>query len=435
MKSLAALITLTLLATGHPQQIPLALETDTELSSAGDFDGNGARLRDHRSGDGSSACWRRRRIGTFATGTPRPTGVAGATALGTGRLHAAARDSFAVTAPAWNRVQLVDPAAPQPLAAAQGGLGPVALAVLDLPGAANDPALDDLMVASGADSPPEPDQISLLRVSAGAATAFEGMTAAGAPLSHGRRVRLKSGGASHRRVHCGGAGLVRVPRLRERRRRRHRGAARRGGLLMLGADYAFGFFDNTTPLAQFLFYLRGDTLLELRLVSEPAPEQFEMSDRAVFDLGAPIHLVSTVEHTGGTWLLILFDGGAYAELFDFDAQGAPVSRQVFTPPPGEAFTSAAGLGGDFLLTAGSGGQTAGWRRYNLGGAVHVLASSGTGALLTRSPPSQPFSSLKEASPSSPEARMTRMLKAGDWTSAVAYAGTTSAPPRCASAAR
>ena len=72
MNFLASLTTLTLLATGQAQQLPFALETDTELSSAGDFNGDG--LSDLVLVDRATGSYRvlaQAADGTFAIGTPR----------------------------------------------------------------------------------------------------------------------------------------------------------------------------------------------------------------------------------------------------------------------------------------------------------------------------------------------------------------------------
>ncbi len=413
-----------LLATPLAAQLPFTLETATELSSGGDFNGDGRR--DHAIVDRESGSFRiltQAADGTFAASEARPTGVPNPAALGVGKLLRPGPDTLAVTAPEWNAVNLLLNT-DSPVIAPQTGLGPSALAVLDLPAAGFPNAFDDLMVATSLDAPIAPNGLGLIRATSGMnELLFQGTTAVDAPLSHGRRVLLKLGlppfagfmadvpGGSEFRVFQA-TGNTLSP------------AAPASGLLV-DADYTFGFFDPGSAFSQFLFYVRNATTLELRPATEPAIGTFAFGPGTIFDLGAPIHLAATVEFAGGAWLLVLFDGGATATLYNFDGTNAPTVRQTFTAPPGQTFTGGIPLGaGNLLLTRGIGGRSTSWERHDFNGTTHIPGGSGDwGAPNALSSSATVFVFTAEPFVN-PSARLSYLLKAGDWTTAVAGAGFT-----------
>jgi len=412
MKTLLAFLILALPVFG---QLPFALETEIELSSSGDFNGDG--LRDFVIVDRETGSFRvltQAADGSFATGESRPTGVAHPTAIGVGKILRPGPDTLAVTAPDWNGVNLLlnnDP----PYAAPQTGLGPSALAVLDVPAPGFPPAYDDMMVASNSNTPPDANGLALIRVDH-IQLSPEPLTVVDTLLSHGRRVFLKSGVgpfggfiAGNTEFRAIGGDLSTV--------------ATAAGLAT-DSDYQFGFFGGSN-LADFLFYTPGATTIEARQVAEPTPEIFEFSSGTTYDLGAPIHLVGTVQFPGGTWLLVIFGAGETAVLYDFDGANPPAPRQTFTAPPGEGFTSAASLaGGHLLLTAGIGGHTTGWQRHDFDGSTHVPAGSGTWAAPNALSSSATVFVFTAEPFVDPDAKIVSMLKAGDWTTSVSSAGYT-----------
>jgi hypothetical protein len=411
-------------------QLPFALETATELSSGGDFNGDG--LRDLVLVDRETGTFRnlmQAADGSFTAGDARPTGVPWPAAIGVGKLLAPGPDTLAVAAPEWNGVNLIRENRVQPVFAPQTGLGPSALAVLDVFASGFPPAFDDLMVASSLGAPPTPNGITLIRVTSGQNLLIpEALTPTDAPLSRGRKVLLKSG------VPAFGGFMATLPGGSEFRPYRAVGNALTPLTAATGlatdADYTFGFFNRSSPLSlllsQFLFYVHGATTLDLRPVTEPLPGEFAFGAGSVFDLEAPIHLVSTIEFNGGSWLLVLFDGGATAKLYDFDGQNPPTLSESFTAPAGEPFTGGVPLGsGHLLLTTGSGGRSSGWQRYDFNGDSHIPAGSGSWTI-----PNQLASSATvfvfSAEPFvNPDARLMQLLKAGDWTTTVSGAGSTS----------
>lgn len=413
------LSSLVLLATPLAAQLPFTLETATELTSGGDFDGDGRRdlvIVDRESG--SFRILTQAADGSFAAGEARPTGVPKPATLGVGKLLRPGPDTLAVTAPAWNAVNLLLNTDP-PVLAPQTGLGPVALAVLDLPAAGFPPAFDDLMVATALDAPPAAEGLGVIRVTSGSNDlVYQGTMPVDAPLSHGRRVLLKTG------VHPFGGFMAALPGGAEFRAYDAAGgntlssAATAPGL-PVDADYIFGAFDPASPLSQFLFYVRGASTLELRPVAEPSAGVFDFAAATTFDLGAPIYLVSTVPFTGGAWLLVLFDGGATATLYDFDGVNAPTARQSFTAPPGESFTGGIPLtDGNLLLTSGPGGRSNGWQRLDFDGITHLPAGSGTWGLPTALSASATVFVFTADPFVNPDARLSYLLKAGDWTTSV-----------------
>lgn len=403
-------------------QSPFTLETDTELTSGGDFNGDG--LRDLAVVDRVSGAFRilsQAADGSFTAGEARPTGVPDPAALGVGKLLSPGPDTLVVTAPAWNGVNLLVNLDP-PVVAPQTGLGPSAIAVLDVPAPGFPSALDDLMVASSLDGPPDPNGISLIRaMSVSQELISEPSNPSGAVLSRGRKVYLKTGlpafggfmassasGSEFQAYEAAGNALV-SPTI--------------ATALLADADYAYGFFDPASPLSQFAFYTRGTTTLDFRSVSEPTAGTFEFGPTTVYDLGAPIHLASTIPFTGGAWLLVLFNGGINAGLYNFDRQNAPALRQSFTPPEGQSFTGGFDLGtGNLVFIHGTGGRSSGWQRFNFDGTSH--AAAGAGSWQPNQLPS--FAStvfVFSAEPFiNPDARLIHLFKAGDWTSAITGAG-------------
>lgn len=149
--------------------------------------------------------------------------------------------------------------------------------------------------------------------------------------------------------------------------------------LPAGAHWLHADFASQTGRTAFLFYQKSGTTFEPReaqAVTGASPVSF--SGFPPRDLGAPIHLLMTVVlEDAKDRLLALLDGGARAVLYDYTNGSAPVVRQSWNAPAGEAFTMAAPLAnGSFLLLSGKGGRSMNWQRYDTVGNSYRNTISG-----------------------------------------------------------
>ena len=355
---------------------PFTSETAAELSAPLDADGDGRLdLIVVGKGDGIRQLAMQQADGTFVWAAPRSTGLDGVSALSIGRFTAGAADGFTVAAPAWNRVHVFPLADAQPVLSAGAGVGPSFAVAINLPGAGDDPALDDLVLASRDNGAPDAVMLGGYRWTGAETSGF--LAATPTELTRGNRIRLAAtvpwlAGA----MRAAGAGSEFVTFACDDTQCAE-GATAAG--LPAGAVYAWGAFSGD-GLSQFLFHVEGGTQLILRPAIAVVGGH-EFAPGTTFDFGQPIARVAVLDKAAGALLLVVFGDGSAAGIYDFDGTNAPTLRQSLTAPPGAKFSSAGALGaGDFLLLSGPGGGTGlstGWQRWNLDGAQHTLAASGT----------------------------------------------------------
>ncbi|MBP7829618.1 MAG: hypothetical protein KA248_06845 [Kiritimatiellae bacterium] len=149
-------LALALLLAALPAEGALVYQTPSEFMTVGDFDGNG--LQDVAVVDRASGAYRlayQAPAGVLTWAAARAAGLDDVTGVTVGRLLSTARDALAFTAPALNRVHIMDDAEPgssgSPLPVNPAGVAPTDVLALDIGGAGNT-ALDDLIVASEYDA-------------------------------------------------------------------------------------------------------------------------------------------------------------------------------------------------------------------------------------------------------------------------------------------
>lgn len=141
----------------------------------------------------------------------------------------------------------------------------------------------------------------------------------------------------------------------------------------LWADGDFG----SQPGRRGLLFYRRDTPSFVPRDLQLTGSQAGLNSFPTVDLGAPIHLLTTVEKEGADQLLALFEEGARAVVYDYQIGGQPVARESWNAPPGEKFTQAAPLGnGSFLLLSGTNGRSTKWGRYDAEGGLHRRTLAG-----------------------------------------------------------
>src|SRR5262249_44972689 len=257
-------------------------ETDHEFTSAGDFDGDGrADVIVVDKVTGNFRIGYQLAPGQHTWAKARGSGIEAVNGFSVGRLLNVGRDALAFTAPDANRVNVLEAATPDapalPTCVFPPAVGPNLVIALDIGGAGNT-ALDDLFVGSEGNTGFLPDQISLLRDSAGSFSALAGgfLTA---PVASGNVVTLKTGTPKMAGIllRGGASDTFRAYNLSAGTAVQ---AAQLPGLATNSAYVHANF--SASPLAQFLFYQPGESngVVRLRSVTEPAP--------GAFDFGAEI---------------------------------------------------------------------------------------------------------------------------------------------------
>lgn len=403
-------------------------ETTAEFHGRGDFDGDGRE--DLVIVDRTTGTFRigyQLAAGTFSWAEARASGVTGVTGLAVGRVLSTTRDALVLTSPEANRVQVLGAASPAlpetPVSWHPPSVGPVLVASLDIGGPGNT-AHDDLFAVTTWNPAPDSVQQALAR-STGAALAPLGSGAAPTSFVRGGRVLLKDGAPAMLGLVNGAASPeFRVYQLT-------------AGLLApvatatglpAEARYVSHRF-GAGAWHQFLFYRVGTSNLQGRAVQEPVPGTYAFGAAVMFDLGRAVTSVQVLPGTGGGRLLVLFDQGAAATVFDFDGANPPTPVRTWTAAPGERFTGAGALGG-FGLMLHSGSSTDG---RSMRFAVHLWDGSqyvagASGELPTDGPQAatanvfvfrtEPFVT--------PNPVLVQRLSAGDWTSQPTLPG---APPQ------
>ena len=127
-------------------------ETDSELQSDGDFNGDGRRdLLIVDRATGSYRIGYQLSPGVYTWSSARASGIANATGLGIGKLDSMTYDSIALTGPDANRINIIDATNTaltiQPSSVFLPSLGPNSVVAMDI-GGAGSTTNDDLCVAS-----------------------------------------------------------------------------------------------------------------------------------------------------------------------------------------------------------------------------------------------------------------------------------------------
>lgn len=330
-------------------------ETSYELSASGDFDGDG--LEDLLVVDRETGYFR---IGygdassDFMWSELRASGVEQVTALSVGKLISPSFDSIAITAPENNRVHVISannrlvPSMPEPVYTS--GIGTNMALAAHFTGS----ALDDLIIGTIWNDLPNTSQWHSFEQT-GSSFASIGNFNEG-PAARGNKILLQTSGSYDK-----AALMVRgtssdtfyvfdlasgfnpaTPLIAQ-------------GGLPTNSDYAMGFFD-TSGYAHLLFFQPGTTQLRVRAINPSGPG-YSLGPEVIYAVPNPIDTVFTLPNPGGPdRLIILFNMGSSASVFDFNGSTTPINVQTLTPPnPSDRLIGAPALSnGQFLLLSADG---------------------------------------------------------------------------------
>lgn len=405
------------------------VETPFEFQIDADLDGDGrvdAVIVDKASGAFRAGYQTAPGVPTWSEA--RPTGVQDVTGVNAGRLLSLTRDALAVVSPAANRLSLIEATNETspvlPLAVFAPSIGPNAVGILDIGGAGNTAHADLYLITRENPGPRE----TLFRNNAVLQTLLGDNSLAayrsspdrfelkaGQPLRLGLFDRAPAGtndsfialdfqtGAATA-LFTNAVPLANTPRVPE----------------FVAARF------NAQPLAQVIFYQPASNVLVRFHAAEPTPGSFSLITPLTYNLGQPIQTITLVPGPSDTRLLVLFGASptnaTVATVFSYDGTNAPVAVQSYTNLAG--FSGAAALGaGNLALFGGDGaGRSSTFEVKLRSGAGYVDGVSGALPGLT------PYSGsanvlLMSAEPFvNPAARSVRNLRAGEWSSAIAFTG-------------
>lgn len=272
-----------------------------------------------------------------------------------GQVLAAGRDALLFTAPSANRVLVVDAGSrtqagqPQPLY--PGGIGPTAIAALDLPALGPSP-LADVFVGTVLNA--DPYRVGTVRVTAGGFASAADVAGPG-PLRLANALAFRTGGAGFV------VALESTATNRSLLALNFAGPApglefaERG--LAPDTEYVTARFRGT-PLAEFLLWQPGRSNVVHRPVIEPSPGTFRLGAATDFDLGVPVGALVALPGPTGTRLWVSSPAADAVRIFTFNGVGAPVLQETFTAPAGESFSGALPLpNGSFVGLATDGNAT------------------------------------------------------------------------------
>ena len=358
----------------------------------------------------------------------RPTGVQDITGVNAGRLLSLTRDALAVVSPAANRISLIEATNETtpvlPLAVFAPSIGPNAVGVIDIGGAGNTAHADIYLNTRENPGPRE----TLFRNNAVLQTLL-GDNSLAAYRSSPDRFELKAGqplrlGLFNRApagtndafvvldfqtgvataLFTNAVPLANTPRTPE----------------FVAARF------NAQPLAQVLFYQPASNVLVRFHAAEPVAGSFSLTTPLTYNLGQPIQTITLVPGPSDTRLLILFGpsvtNATVATVFSYDGTNAPVAVQSYTNLAGFSGAAALGAGNMALFGSDGAGRSATFDVKLRSGAGYVDGASGALPGIT------PYSGsanvlLMNAEPFvNPAARPVRNLRAGEWSSSVAFTG-------------
>lgn len=362
---------------------PFVHETEKEFIANGDFDGDGRMdlvIVDRLSG--KFRLGYQTAEGTFNWVEWRPSGMKDVAGVAIGKLFNQKQDALAFVSADDNKVSLCDVSSPTapvpPVVVPPPALGPNSVVAIDLGGAQNTPLLD-LYMGSMYNSP-EPNKLTLLRNDAGKVSKLSDAQIPGT-LSHGNRLALKTGAPELVCVIMSGekGDTFKAEDVSSGKPATVASVAD----LPSGSDYFVGHFRGA-PLADFVFYKPGGNTLLVRPVEEATPGALKFGAGSSITTEQPVRHIFPVRDSGKEKLLVLWDKGEAAAVFNFD--GAKLSPlQTITAPTGDVITAAAPIDNGFImmsvLAAGKSRSSVRYQTYALNGAEATPGTHGSLASL------------------------------------------------------
>ena len=333
-------------------------ETEREFCASADFNGDGKQdvlVLDKLTG------LYRIGSGEGTTGPPvfvaaRATGAAEVTGMAVGKLSGVACDSFAVTAPAQNRVQVLSPNSGgyiEPKTIADAGIGPVTMAALDIPSGASPTAEDDLGILV-ANDPVLGYALRKIRSNAGTWSFLDGGDCPDLPVSQANPLVpavgsppfmgfIRSDGPNDSFHAYGLTGVGFTEKIV-------------GNSLPLGTRYTAVAFQS--PNIDLLFYVPGSPLVHVRRITSGGAG-WGLSADAATTFGSPLAQAVPLTDTTGQKCLLRFTDGSIA-IYSYTS-GSGFSAPISILPSGAAgvvsgMVPMAGSAQFHLLFASAAGQ-------------------------------------------------------------------------------
>lgn len=399
-------------------------ETPHEFTATGDFDGDSRPdlvIVDRATGNYRIAY--QLAAGQYTWAKPRGSGIEGVTGVSAGRLFQATRDGLAFTGPDANRVNVIEANNPnvagQPLCVFPAGVGPSVALALDIGGAGNT-ALDDLLIGTIYNNGFFPSQLHLVRNNAAVfnpiSTTFLNARPVSAEVAKPKNTGPSTGAFFLRNVNT--SETFRVYDFSS-------GAPvqvlEQTGLLEDTRCVHASF--NGSAYAQFVFYQPRHTNSQIHVlgVQELVPGQLTFASPLTFDLGLSIDQIVVLSGTTGQRLLVIFDDGAIAGIYDFNGANPPSLIHQLNPPAGEKFSGAAPLRQfGLMMFSAPPGQThsSGFQSHTWNGNAYQAGASGQLPGLNELSAAAnifqfEFEPFVQSVP-----RLLRSLNSGDWSSAM-----------------
>lgn len=326
---------------------PMVYETEKDLVTTADFDGDGREdvvIMDKASG--KYRLGYQQSAGVFNWIKFRFHNLKYVSGMSAGHLLNPEKWALALASADSGQLLVVDVSNPNAAGTPERvpfkGLGPNVSVALDIGGAGNTP-LSDLYVCSIYNADPTPNRLTLLRSTEGRFSEISDAPVAGS-LVYPNVITLKAGGPAlvASIVQGDDADGFRVDDLSSGKPTlaAEIKSVPKGGLFVVGN------FHSPT-LTDVLFYVRGENKLTVH-AAEEAGGKVQFGAAKTFELAAPIKQVLVLKREGKSQLLIISGEGESAGIYNFDGTQAPALVQSAKPQEGEVFFGAAVLADGFV---------------------------------------------------------------------------------------
>lgn len=414
----------TLFAAAAAQAGLLVFETEREFTAGGDFNGDGTM--DVVIIDKPTGLYR---VGTrSAAPTPafapsRPTGVEKVRGAALGKLNGTATDSFAVTAPEQNRVQIVTPVGSgytEPRTVFNAGITPQTMAAIDITTGPSPTAEDDLALIV-ADDPTHGSALREIRSNAGSWSIIDLASCPAATTIRGNPLRTSVGGPAL-------VGFIRdVGATNTFHAVDPTGAGFTDVLVssVLADNTRFITVPFEAPDMDVVFYVPGTADVHVQRIVPSGPS-WALGADDLTTFSATIAQIIPVLDTTGTRILVRFDNGSVA-IYSYTAAGGFGAPTAIIPSGTTGVLSGLvpipGSSGFLLLYAPGAGQPS--------SMAVSFANSGSGWAqtgITPLPGVNRFSSyanillLSDLPFRSDNPLLFGSYQAGDWSTAVSVGG-------------